>query len=57
MLQLPIQYVPEKSEDYGKSMLNGSVVANAAHNRYEVDEEAQLYYENKTLTRTKNYSL
>jgi len=46
MLQSPIQYVPEKSEEDGKSMLSGSAAADAAHNGYEVDEEAQLYDKN-----------
>jgi hypothetical protein len=42
----PNTFMPEKSEEDGKSLLSGSAVADPAQNGYEVDEEAQLYDKN-----------
>ena len=46
MLMSPNTFMPEKSEEDGKSLLSGSAVADPAQNGYEVDEEAQLYDKN-----------
>ena len=46
MLMSPNTFMPEKSEEDGKSLLSGSAAADPAQNGYEVDEEAQLYDKN-----------